>query len=196
MTLFKASNLILTGLLLSLAVTGCRKKPTYLTPLPAGATRNPKDSDSGLAIGNPVDPSTTNANYSGTPVADPNLRKDWPRDSEIFKSDTVYFDYDSSVVKSGEKSKVAAVAAHLKSSPLDGLEIDGHADERGTEEYNRALGERRALALREELIKLGIDAGRVDTVSFGKDKPADTGHTEAAHRKNRRGEFLLEMHPK
>jgi peptidoglycan-associated lipoprotein len=196
MTLFKSSNLIISGLLLSLALAGCKKHPGYLTVLPPGATHNPKDSDSSLALGTNTSPLTTDPTYSGTPIADPNLRKDWPRDSEIFKSDTVYFDYDSSVVKSGEKSKVAAVAAHLKANPLDGLEIDGHADERGTEEYNRALGERRALALREELIRLGIDASRVDTVSFGKDRPADTGHNEAAHRKNRRGEFLLELHPK
>jgi peptidoglycan-associated lipoprotein len=75
------------------------------------------------------------------------------------------------------------------------VEVDGHCDERGTEEYNRALGERRALALREELISLGVDPNRIDTVSYGKDRPAETGHDEAAWRKNRRGEFLLETPP-
>jgi len=84
----------------------------------------------------------------------------------------------------------------LKANSLDAVEIDGHADERGTEGYNRSLGERRALALREELIRLGIDGSRVDTTSFGKDRPVDPGHTEASHKKNRRGEFLLELHPK
>ena len=71
------------------------------------------------------------------------------------------------------------------------MKIEGHCDERGTEEYNRALGERRALALREELARLGIDPGRVDTISYGKDRPVDTGRDESAHRKNRRGEFVV-----
>ena len=84
----------------------------------------------------------------------------------------------------------------MKANAQDALEIDGHCDERGTEEYNRSLGERRALALREELLRLGIDPMRIDTVSFGKDKPVDPGHDEAAWKLNRRGEFLLEVHPK
>ena len=71
------------------------------------------------------------------------------------------------------------------------LLIEGHCDERGTEEYNRSLGECRALALRELLVAAGISPDRVHTVSFGKDKPADTGHSESAWGKNRRGEFIL-----
>ena len=69
--------------------------------------------------------------------------------------------------------------------------VEGHCDERGTEEYNRSLGERRALALRELLVAAGVSADRVHTLSFGKDKPVETGHNEAAWSKNRRGEFIL-----
>ena len=75
------------------------------------------------------------------------------------------------------------------------LLIEGNCDERGTEEYNRALGERRALAAREALAKLGIDPMRIRTISYGKDKPADPGHDEAAWAKNRRDDFVL-LHPK
>ncbi len=75
------------------------------------------------------------------------------------------------------------------------LLIEGHCDERGTEEYNRSLGERRALALREALAKDGVDAGRIRTISYGKDQPEDAGHDEAAWNKNRRGVFVL-CHPK
>src|SRR5262249_19328595 len=102
----------------------------------------------------------------------------------------------SSVVRPGEKSKISAVADYLKSNQMTAVEIEGNCDERGTEEYNRSLGERRALALREQLIGLGIDASRVDTVSYGKDRPADPGHDEAAWKQNRRGEFVLETPPK
>ena len=129
-----------------------------------------------------------------TQITDPNVRKDWPRDREIFKSDTVHFDFDSSVIKSDENAKVSAVADYLKANGQDAVEIEGHCDVRGTEEYNRSLGERRALAVREELIRLGVDASRVDTVSFGEDRPADPGRDESAYRKNRRGEFVLEKH--
>src|SRR5204863_3527763 len=99
----------------------------------------------------------------------------WIEHPDVFKSDTVYFDFDSSSVKPGEKSKVAAVADYLKSNSTDAVRVEGHCDERGTEEYNRSLGERRALALREELVTIGLDPNRVDTISYGKERSADSG---------------------
>jgi peptidoglycan-associated lipoprotein len=77
----------------------------------------------------------------------------------------------------------------LKSDANAKLLIEGHCDERGTEEYNRSLGERRALALREALAKDGVDSGNIRTISYGKDQPVDSGHDEAAWAKNRRGQF-------
>jgi peptidoglycan-associated lipoprotein len=102
----------------------------------------------------------------------------------------VYFDYDSARIKPSEESKLEAVAAYMKSNPGK-LVIEGHCDERGTAEYNRALGERRAIAAREELVKLGVDASRISTISYGKDRPIDLGHDEAAWGKNRRDEFVV-----
>jgi peptidoglycan-associated lipoprotein len=67
--------------------------------------------------------------------------------------------------------------------------VEGHCDERGTAEYNRALGERRAGAAREELVRMGVEAERITTISYGKDRPADPGHDEASWAKNRRCEF-------
>ena len=75
------------------------------------------------------------------------------------------------------------------------LLIEGNCDERGTQEYNRSLGERRALAAREALAKMGIDPSRVRTISYGKDKPVDPDNNEAAWAKNRRDDFVL-LHPK
>jgi peptidoglycan-associated lipoprotein len=69
--------------------------------------------------------------------------------------------------------------------------VEGHCDERGTAEFNRALGERRALAAREELVKQGADGSRITTISYGSDRPADMGHDEAAWSKNRRCEFVV-----
>lgn len=196
MKVAKFSNLLGLGLILTIAVTGCKSTHYGVTKLPDNGTAG-GGSASTIPPTSPVDPNEKPFGKDNPiPVSDPNIRKDWPRDREIFKADTVHFDYDSSVIKPSDKSKVAAVADYLKANTLDGLEIDGHADERGTEEYNRALGERRALALREELGRLGVDVTRIDTTSFGKDRPVDTGHSEAAHKKNRRGEFVLESHPK
>jgi len=80
----------------------------------------------------------------------------------VFQADTVHFAYDSSVVQSGERPKISNVADYLKAHPANAVKIEGHCDERGTEEYNRALGEHRALALREAIVGMGIEAGRVD----------------------------------
>jgi len=102
----------------------------------------------------------------------------------------VLFDFDSARIRPSEDSKLEAVAAYLKANPGK-LVIEGHCDERGTAEYNRALGERRALAARDALVKLGVDAGRMSTISYGKDRPADPGHDETAWAKNRRCEFVV-----
>ena len=90
---------------------------------------------------------------------------------------------------------MAAVADYLKANSAKAVRVEGNCDERGTEEYNRSLGERRALAVREELIRLGIDPTRVDTISYGKDRPADPGHDEAAWSKNRRDDFIVLTKP-
>jgi peptidoglycan-associated lipoprotein len=116
----------------------------------------------------------------------------WPQDRTILKADTVYFDFDSSVIKASEKSKVAAVADYLKANGTHAVLVEGNCDERGTEEYNRSLGDRRALAVREELISLGIDKDRVDTKTWGKDNPDNApGHDEAAWKQNRRDDFVV-----
>jgi peptidoglycan-associated lipoprotein len=120
---------------------------------------------------------------------------DYNQDRAALAANTVHFAFDSAVVKQGEESNIAAVATALGANVSDKLLIEGHCDERGTEEYNRALGERRALALREALAKAGVSPDRIRTISYGKDKPANPGHDESAWSQNRRGEFIL-LHPK
>lgn len=100
----------------------------------------------------------------------------------------VYFDFDSHSVPPPERSKVAQVADHLKNSS-DTLILAGFTDERGTPEYNRGLGERRAQAVRQELQRMGVSGGKIQTVSFGEEMPADPGSNESAWAKNRRAEF-------
>lgn len=100
----------------------------------------------------------------------------------------VHFAFDSTSVSSAEQEKVAAVAQSIRASGKTVI-VAGFTDNRGTEEYNRSLGERRALAVREALIAKGAAANKVQTVSFGKEMPADSADNESAWAKNRRAEF-------
>ncbi|WP_018290673.1 OmpA family protein [Verrucomicrobium sp. 3C] len=104
-------------------------------------------------------------------------------------AETVYFSFDSSAIPSGERGKLEKVAQWMGENPDRSLLLAGHCDERGTEEYNRGLGERRALAVREYLIGLGISPQRLHTISYGKDRPASSGHSEADYVRNRRVEM-------
>jgi len=100
----------------------------------------------------------------------------------------VYFGFDSYTIGGGERGKIDEVASFLKSDGAT-IIIAGFTDERGTPEYNRGLGERRAQAVREALIRAGADGGKIQTVSFGAEMPADGGSGEGAWAKNRRAEF-------
>jgi peptidoglycan-associated lipoprotein len=141
---------------------------------------------------------STDGTYGGGPLPT-SLGGDlsnYNHNRDTFKANTVHFDYDSSVVKDNDKGNIEAVAAYMKGAPAGAaLLVEGHCDERGTEEYNRALGDRRALAVREQLVASGVDSQRITTRSYGKDRPVDTSNTEAGMAKNRRGEFVV-LHPK
>jgi peptidoglycan-associated lipoprotein len=110
-------------------------------------------------------------------------------DYQTLASDTVYFDFDKSTISGAERGKLQQVSDWFKANPGHSLFLAGHADKRGTAEYNRALGERRALAVREYLVGLGLPAGALYTNSYGSDRPAVDGDTEEAYAKNRRVEI-------
>jgi peptidoglycan-associated lipoprotein len=100
----------------------------------------------------------------------------------------IYFDFDSQSIRASETGKIQQLASFMKSGSSEVI-IAGFTDERGTAEYNRGLGERRAGAVRESLIGEGVDGGRLQTVSFGAEMPADPGSNESAWAKNRRAEI-------
>ena len=103
----------------------------------------------------------------------------------------VFFELDSSDLSAANQKVLDEDAALLKRYPAWTVTIEGHCDERGTAEYNLALGERRAIAARAYLVSLGIAADRLRTVSYGKEFPFDPGHDEAAFAKNRRAHFVI-----
>ena len=103
----------------------------------------------------------------------------------------VYFAFDSAVVPQGELAKVDAVAQHLADKSDRVVVIEGNCDERGSHEYNMSLGENRALIVRNYLVQGGIAADRIQTRSYGAEKPAVDGHDESAYSQNRRAEFAV-----
>ena len=120
----------------------------------------------------------TNADADGWVPVDPQNRLGMP---------VIYFAYDSDVLVPSETANLDKIAAYLNKNASLGLLIEGHCDSRGTDEYNRALGERRANAIRAYLAGRGVADGRMKTISFGEDKPAVAGSGETIWRQNRRG---------
>ena len=102
----------------------------------------------------------------------------------------IHFDYDKSFIREDAKPILQEVADYLKANPAASILIEGHCDERGTPEYNLALGERRAESAKTYLVSLGVKASAVSTVSFGEEKPIDPGHDEVAWERNRRDHFV------
>ncbi|MGJ0237708.1 peptidoglycan-associated lipoprotein Pal [Novosphingobium fluoreni] len=157
-----------TMLLLSgaLAISGCKSKPPKeLPPEPGAAT------------------STDNGQF-GNGVATPGSQADFVQIMQ--GSDTIYFDTDRSDIDSADQAALAKQAQWLARYPNKRATVEGHADERGTREYNIALGERRASAARNYLVSLGVDASRLSTLSYGKERPVALGSDEQAWAQNRR----------
>jgi len=110
---------------------------------------------------------------------------------ESFDASDILFEYDNADLNQQNRDTLAKIADWMSRHTTARLRIEGHADERGTSEYNLALGERRASAARKYLVALGLDADRFSTVSYGEEMPLDYGHTEAAWSRNRRVHFEL-----
>ncbi len=105
--------------------------------------------------------------------------------------DDILFDFDKSFIREDAKPALAKVADYLKKNAGTKVQIEGHCDERGTAEYNMALGARRAESAKKYLLSLGVKSAALSTVSYGKEKPLDPGHTEDAWAKNRRDHFVV-----
>lgn len=110
-------------------------------------------------------------------------------ESRLFKD--VHFDFDKYDIRPEDAEILKENAALLMKYPKVKIQVEGHCDERGTNEYNLALGERRANAAKKYLLSLGISADRISSISYGEEKPLDAGHDEEAWAKNRRGHFII-----
>jgi peptidoglycan-associated lipoprotein len=204
-------SLLVRGVLVTLlavtVLTGCRRKAQQpITPLSdgrrgaqvggPGGTAQPLGGAGTLGDGGALG---SGVGSQGLPGGDGSVglagrrldRSQYAEDRGRFAGSPVYFDFDSALIRASEQGKLAEVASFLAGNPAASLEVEGHTDERGTEEYNLALGERRALAVREALVAGGVNPERLFTISFGKSRPAVDGSNEAAWARNRRAEFVV-----
>lgn len=179
MKTLKLLSLALVAISLIGAQTGCRTKPKPGNP--GVNTTGGTDLGPGMGDGMLGDGTGGLGLNANTPALD-----SFMSDASI---QSVYFAYDSSTLAAGEDAKVSAVASYLQGKPGTFVLVEGHCDERGSNEYNMGLGERRALAIRETLVSQGIDASLIVTQSYGEEKPVAMGHDESSYSQNRRGEF-------
>jgi len=105
-------------------------------------------------------------------------------------NNVVYFDYDASTIKAEYQDIVSAYARYLTGNPVAKVRLEGHTDERGSREYNVALGENRANAVKAALTAAGVAPAQISVISYGKERPAVEGHDEAAWSKNRRVQII------
>ena len=182
--LVRTATVMLSMVALAVLVTGCPKRPgTAMTsaPPPSGAGRTAQAAGMVAAA--------TNSPSRGAAAT--------PQPSEFSATDNlknIHFDFDKYDIRPDDAKILDANAAWLKSRPDDLVLIEGHCDERGTIEYNLALGERRAKAAMNYLVAQGVQARRITLISYGKERPACTTHDEACWAINRRSHFLVKSH--
>ncbi|HOB13343.1 MAG TPA: peptidoglycan-associated lipoprotein Pal [Novosphingobium sp.] len=154
-------------LAVGLGLSACAKKaPEVLPPDPGGT------------------PAATESAGGDTGAPTPGSQADFV--AQMMGQDTIYFDTDRYNIDATDQQALAMQAQWLMKYPAKRITIEGHADERGTREYNLALGERRANAAKNYLVSLGIEPGRISTVSYGKERPVALGSDEASWQRNRR----------
>jgi peptidoglycan-associated lipoprotein len=147
----------------TLLLAGCETKPPATTAPP---------------------PETMSSNSSSTTSS---IIPGSAEDLKVNVGDTVHFDYDRYNVTDEDRGTLQKQAAWLAKYPQVRVTVEGHCDERGTREYNLALGARRANAVKEYLVSLGVSAGRLETISYGKERPMCTDSSESCYAQNRRG---------
>jgi peptidoglycan-associated lipoprotein len=180
---------------LALLGSGCSKK-AVIPPdssgtgsLSGGGAGTSGYDENSLATEGTLDDAATTGGSSGMDSASDEYKKLHGRCSEGLSP--VYFDFDQYGIRSDMTEVLVRNAEFMQSSPGGAIVIEGNTDERGTSEYNLALGERRALAAKQYLVDLGVDGARMQTISYGEERPLFTGQDEDSYSNNRRDDFIM-----
>lgn len=169
---------IVPALAAALLLAACGSTPK--TEAPAPVAEAPKAAP-------PTPPTATTPSPTTTPSRVSLVE---PQPGGVLAGRSVYFDYDSNVVKPEGQTLVQAHAKFMMENPTSRISLEGNTDERGSREYNLALGQRRADAVKQIMTVVGVPAARIETVSFGEEKPKAPGHDEAAWAQNRRADIV------
>jgi peptidoglycan-associated lipoprotein len=198
----------MTLAVMALLLTGCPKRPDVVETVPrpgmsqdgVGMPAPPpapkvaaseEKSPTEVAVQSPEAklPSETGA-LQEAKIAEAEVRPEAAAEAMASALKDIYFDYDQSAILEESRKLLSENAEWLRKNPAAKVTIEGHSDERGSSEYNLALGERRARATRDYLMAAGIAANRISTISFGKERPFVLGHDESAWKWNRRAHFV------
>jgi peptidoglycan-associated lipoprotein len=187
----RAQRLLVLGVLVLAVVSECRKKQPEVAPQPVNNTP-PETCDQRCRDSIRA----ANEKRVADSIAAARRAEEEARNRALAAvratlAEKVFFDYDQSMITDEARATLDKKLAVLKANPGLRLRISGHADERGSDEYNLALGQRRAVAVKRYLMDQGIDGGRLDVVSFGEEQPAAQGGSEDAFALNRRAEFEI-----
>jgi len=177
--MIRTTRLMLLVVALPVAFGACKKQQTPAVQEPTPVS-NPGNT-------NPTPPRVD----APAAVDSAAIRAEWARAARATLSEILYFEYDSDELTSDARSKLDAKLALLNANPQVRVRIDGHTDERGTDEYNMVLGRRRAEQAKRYLTDRGIDGSRIETMSFGRERPVAQGSNEDAWSQNRRDEFSI-----
>ena len=178
-------------LVAALALSGCAKRPATTqaaAPAPTGAATSTAAAPSG---GSQMQSGGTPSGAAATPAPTTTARPAVQDFAAVADLTDVFFDFDKYDIRPNDAKTLDANANWLKSNPNHLVLIEGHCDERGTNEYNLALGERRAKSTMNYLVSQGVQANRITIISYGEERPQCTEHTEACWAKNRRAHFLV-----
>jgi peptidoglycan-associated lipoprotein len=182
----RSAATVLPILALTLLLAGCPKRPAM-----TAATAPPPVPPAAVA---PPTPAPAPAPIAPAPVAPPTAAPAPPAPPKEYRANDalkqIFFAFDKSDIRPGDAKVLDATAAYLKANPSQLVLIEGHCDERGTAEYNLALGERRAKSAMNYLVSNGIEAGRITTISYGKERPVCSEHAETCWARNRNDTFL------
>ncbi|HZF31519.1 MAG TPA: peptidoglycan-associated lipoprotein Pal [Gammaproteobacteria bacterium] len=189
--LTRCSHLVLSSLLVAAVVlSGCAKRPATTqaaAPAPTGSASTTAATPPAPAPVQSAPPTAATTTPAPSSTARPAVQ-DFAAVPELAD---VFFDFDKYDIRPGDAKTLDANANWLKSNPNHLVLIEGHCDERGTNEYNLALGERRAKSTMNYLVSQGVQANRITIISYGEERPQCTEHNEACWAKNRRAHFLV-----
>ncbi|MDH4319992.1 MAG: peptidoglycan-associated lipoprotein Pal [Desulfobulbaceae bacterium] len=178
--MFRVGAVAIVVVSLSLFAGGCAKKTVRSDEGAAGAAGAAGKRGEGMG-----------AEESLSASASSRLQEAYSEGRTSLELRPIYFDFDKSNIRPDQQDRIDGNATYLKNNPAATIRIEGNCDERGTNEYNMALGERRALAAKKYLLNVGISEDRLQTVSYGEEKPLQEGHDEAAWEQNRRDDFAI-----